>query len=156
QMTFTRLDTSLLGSAVLAGCIAGWLAVPTVHVSAQTSGTPGNTVTFAKDIAPILQRSCQNCHRPDSVAPMSLLQYAAVRPYARAIKQRTVLATTQRGVMPPWFIDKTVGIQDYEEDISLTDKEKDAIARWVDGGAPLGNPADLPPARQMASTAAWQ
>ena len=58
-------------------------------------------VTFAKDIAPILQRSCQQCHRPDSIAPMSLITYEEVRPYARAMKQRTALRS-KPGVMPPW------------------------------------------------------
>src|SRR4030095_3746730 len=95
------------------------------------------SVTFAKDVAPILQRSCQNCHRPDGGAPMSLMTYEEVRPYARALKQRTGLATTQRAVMPPWFIDKTVGIQRFEDDISLSEEEKATIARWVDAGAPL-------------------
>ena len=64
-----------------------------------TEGAAGE-VTFAKDIAPILQRSCQECHRPDSVAPMSLLTYEEVRPWARAIKARTALRN-QRGAMPP-------------------------------------------------------
>ena len=73
-------------------------------------GTEGAApeVTFAKDIAPILQRSCQECHRPDSVAPMSLLTYEEVRPWARAIKARTALRN-KRGAMPPWFIEKDIG-----------------------------------------------
>src|SRR6476660_197063 len=75
--------------------------------------------TFAKDIAPILQRSCQNCHRPDGVAPMSLVTYEEVRPYARAIKQRTSIGP-HRGVMPPWYIEKNVGIQNYKNDPSLS------------------------------------
>jgi len=57
-------------------------------------------VTFSKDIAPILQRSCENCHRPDGVAPMSLVSYDDVRPWARAIKMRTSLGP-KAGVMPP-------------------------------------------------------
>src|SRR5438128_10394057 len=92
-------------------------------------------VTFSKDVAPILQRSCQNCHRPGSVAPMSLLTYDDVRPWARSIKHRTGLRD-KPDAMPPWFIEKTIGIQQYKEDMSLSDEEVVMIARWVDAGAP--------------------
>src|SRR6185503_2929000 len=101
-------------------------------------------VTFTKDVAPILQRSCQSCHRPGSVAPMSLITYEEVRPWAKAIKHRTGLGG-KPDVMPPWYIDKTIGIQQYKNDMSLSEDEIATIARWVDGGAPQGNPADMPP-----------
>ena len=74
-------------------CLVACLMGP-VTLGAQSSGAVSGTsdkVTFAKDIAPILQRSCQQCHRPASVAPMSLLTYEEVRPWARAIKARTAL-----------------------------------------------------------------
>jgi hypothetical protein len=108
-------------------------------------------VTFAKDIAPILQRSCQNCHRPGQMAPMSLLTYQEVRPWARAIKTRVVARE-----MPPWHVDQTIGIQQFKDDPSLSRQEIDLIARWVDAGAPQGNPADMPPRRQFADGSAWQ
>ena len=110
--------------------------------------------TFTKDIAPILQRSCQNCHRPDGVAPMSLVTYEEVRPYARAIKQRTSIGP-HRGVMPPWYIEKNVGIQKYKNDPSLSDAEIAMIGKWADAGAPQGNPADMPPARKFADPDTW-
>src|SRR5580765_1098326 len=110
--------------------------------------------TFTKDIAPILQRSCQNCHRSDGVAPMSLVTYEEVRPYARAIKQRTSIGP-HRGVMPQWYIEKNVGIQQYKNDPSLSDAEIAAIGRWADAGAPQGNPADLPPARKFDDLNTW-
>ena len=72
-------------------------------------------VTFTKDIAPIIQRSCQNCHRSDGVAPMSLTTYEEVRPYARAIKQKTGLGP-HAGVMPPWYLEKNIGIQKFQND----------------------------------------
>ncbi|SVA01511.1 uncharacterized protein METZ01_LOCUS54365, partial [marine metagenome] len=72
-------------------------------------------VTFTKDIAPILQRSCQKCHRPNSLAPMSLITYDEVRPWARSIKQRTGLRN-RMGVMPPWYIEKDIGIQQFKDD----------------------------------------
>jgi mono/diheme cytochrome c family protein len=136
--------------------LAAVLAASLLTVASTASGqTPGGEVTFTKDIAPILQRSCQSCHRPDSLAPMSLITYAEVRPYARAIKQRTGLRNRQ-GVMPPWFIEKNIGIQQFKDDISLSEEEIGKMARWADSGAPLGNPGDMPPARVFADAAAWQ
>ena len=75
-------------------------------VGAQSAAGAAPQVTFAEDIAPIFQRSCQECHRPDSMAPMSLLTYAEARPWARAIKARVAARE-----MPPWYLDKTIGIQ---------------------------------------------
>jgi hypothetical protein len=115
-----------------------------VLAPSRAFGQAKNTPTFTKDVAPILQRSCQTCHRPNSVAPMSLITYEDARPWARSIKLRTGLGT-KMGVMPPWFIDKHVGIQAYKDDFSLSEKEIATIAEWVDGGAARGNPADMPP-----------
>jgi hypothetical protein len=136
----------------LAGVLGLAMLATAAPVPAQT---PRPDVTFTRDIAPILQRSCQGCHRPDSIAPMSLITYEEVRPYARAIKQRTGLRHRQ-GVMPPWFIEKNIGIQQFKDDISLSDDELAKIARWVDSGAPRGNPEDLPSPRVFADSAAWQ
>ena len=117
-----------------------------VEVAAQVT-TP---VTFTKDIAPILQRSCQNCHGPQGFAPMPLTTYEEVRPWATAIKRKT----SQRE-MPPWFIEKNIGVQKFKDDPSLSDDEIAVIAAWVDGGARRGNPADMPPPRQFAAKGAW-
>ena len=97
-------------------------------------------VTFARDIAPLLQANCQSCHRAGSLAPMSLVTYQETRPWARSIKNRVVTRS-----MPPWHLDKTVGYQAFINDTSLTDEEIDLIVRWVDAGAPQGDPNDLPP-----------
>ena len=134
------------------GLALGTFAVAATPALGAAQTGPQRPVTFAKDVAPILQRTCQNCHRPGlgGGAPMSLVTYEDVRPWARAIKMKTM----QRE-MPPWFIEKNVGVQQFKEDISLSDEEIDTIARWVDGGAPLGNPADLPPARKFAATQEW-
>ena len=106
--------------------------------------------TFTRDIAPILQKSCQNCHRPGAIAPMSLLTYQDVRPWARAIKQKV-----QAREMPPWYIDRHIGIQKFKDDPSLTDAEIATIAEWVDAGAPAGNPADMPKPRVFADIDKW-
>src|SRR5207344_1407078 len=130
----------IIGCAIAIGAMA--LVPAVVSLKAETVNVPDN-VTFTKDIAPILQRSCQNCHRPDGVAPMSLVSYEEVRPYARAIKQRTSIGP-HRGVMPPWYVEKNIGIQRYKDDPSLSDAEIAKIGTWADNGTPLGNPADAP------------
>jgi len=120
--------------------------------SAQQSAPAANQtpVTFTKDVAPILQRSCQTCHRPGAVAPMSLLTYEDVRPWARSIKSKV----TNRE-MPPWHIDRNIGITKFKNDPSLTDQEIATIAKWVDAGAPRGNPADMPAPRTFEELDQW-
>jgi hypothetical protein len=107
--------------------------------------------TFSKDVAPILQAKCVNCHEPGSIAPMSLRTFEEVRPFARSIKQR--VAAHQ---MPPWHINKAVGIQKFKNDISLTDAQVQTIVDWVDQGAVEGNKADLPPLKPVTTTLYWQ
>jgi len=129
-----RVSTALIGAgAALLVLGVGGLA------SAEAAGTP----TFAKDIAPILYENCVACHRPNHLAPMSLITYADARPWARAVKTK-VLARE----MPPWGADSSV--RAYKNDASLTQTEIDTIAAWVDGGAPEGNAADLPEVPQFA------
>src|SRR6185295_19341811 len=84
-----------------------------------------------------------------------LLTYEDARPFAKAIKERTALRH-RRGAMPPWFIEKEIGIQSFKDDISLTEAEISKIAKWADAGAPRGNPADLPPARVFTNNESWQ
>jgi hypothetical protein len=108
-------------------------------------------VTFTKDVAPILQEKCQSCHRPDTFAPMSLLSYEEARPWAKSIRQKVVARE-----MPPWYIDKTVGIRHFKNDVSLTDQEIATIAKWVDSGAPKGDPKDMPPPRKFDDSDKWR
>jgi len=143
-----RQTVSLGWLAVVA---LGVLAFPALALAGQAAPTDSTNVTFTKDIAPILQRTCQNCHRPNGgLAPMSLTTFEEVRPWARSIKMRTA-----KREMPPWFIEKNVGIQHFKDDVSLSDREIATIGAWVDSGAPRGNPADMPPPRQFADTNAW-
>lgn len=93
--------------------------------------------TFSKDIAPILNKHCQSCHRPGGAAPMSLLSFEDARPWAVAMKRETSLRR-----MPPWHIEKGIGVQRYREDPSLTDAEIATIAAWADGGAQPGEGAE--------------
>src|SRR6187399_3214597 len=114
---------------------------PTARLSAQ-AGTSGE-LTYTKNIAPIIQRSCENCHRADGVAPMALSNYEQTRPWARAIKQRTGIGP-HAGVMPPWYVEKNIGIQEFQSDPSLNEDEIAILAKWADTGAARGNPADMP------------
>ena len=108
-------------------------------------------VTFTKDVAPIFQERCQICHRPGTFAPMSLMTYEDARPWAKSIKEKVLMRE-----MPPWHIDKNVGVQRFSNDISLSDEEIAVIVKWVDAGAAKGNPADMPPARKFEEKETFQ
>src|SRR3954453_18520407 len=144
------LRSSEMHRLLTACCIASAIGVaaPLTVSAGQAAGA--REVTFTKDVAPILQRSCENCHRADGVAPMSLVTYEDVRPWARAIKQRTSIGP-KAGVMPPWYVEKNIGIQQFHNDPSLSDDEIAMIGKWADSGAPRGNPADLPAVVRRAS-----
>ncbi|MEW6320702.1 MAG: hypothetical protein AB1635_06410 [Acidobacteriota bacterium] len=121
------------------------LGVPAVS-AAQAPAAP----TFTKDIAPIFQQKCESCHRPDSIAPMSLVTYEEARPWARSIRDR--VATRQ---MPPWHIDTNVGIQHFENDRGLSEAQIDTVVRWVNAGAPKGDMKDMPPPVQWPDQSVW-
>jgi hypothetical protein len=105
------------------------------------------TPTFNKEVVRIFQQHCQSCHRPGNIAPFPLLTHSDAAPRARLIKQMT-----QQRHMPPW---KPVdGCGKFVDSRKMSDHEIGLIARWADGGAPEGTPADLPPAREFSS--AWE
>jgi hypothetical protein len=143
----THMNLRAVGSAAAgAVAIAAVLLPAGVASAADTTSPP----TFTKDVAPIFQDKCEACHRPDSIAPMSLKTYAEARPWARSIRAR--VADHQ---MPPWSIDKTVGIQKFKNDRSLTPEQIDTILRWVDAGAPQGDPKDMPAPRAWLDDQGW-
>ena len=107
--------------------------------------------TYSRDVAPILQDKCASCHNPEGIGPMPLLTYEQVRPFALLIKDRT----TKR-IMPPWHLDPNVGIQEFKNDMSLSEQEITTLSVWADAGAPEGDRADLPAPLKIASGAAWQ
>jgi mono/diheme cytochrome c family protein len=112
-------------------------------------------VTFTRDVAPILQRSCVHCHRPNGVAPMSLATYEDARPYATRMMRRTGIRD-RMGTMPPWYVEKDIGIQHFKDDPSLSDEEVATIAQWARSGAPEGDPADMPPPLEFDDTGNWR
>ena len=118
---------SLLSGAALAVTTFGSSAI-----MAQSS-----EVTFHKDIEPILQRSCQNCHRMGGAGPMPLLTYEQVAPFAGLIEYKTELRD-RAGAMPPWYVEKDIGIQSYKDDPSLSDEEIGTISAWARTGAAKG------------------
>ena len=143
------------GGARYALALTGTFAGLAVAASSATSAGPASTqrhgalppaaanapaaVTFNRDIAPLFFEHCSTCHRPGTAAPFSLLTYSDARPWARAIKQ----ATSSRS-MPPWKPEPGHG-GPFIGDRRLSGTQIDLIARWVDAGAPAGDPADLPP-----------
>ena len=116
--------------ALLAGLFA--IGVPAASAAAAPA-----VPTYTKDVAPIIFKNCAQCHRPNEVAPMSLMSYQEVRPWARSIK-----AKVQSGEMPPWGVGKTT--LKFSNDRHLTEQEIKTIVAWADGGAPMGNAADMP------------
>src|SRR6478672_8317306 len=129
------------------------LGLVTVAVSLMFSSAcfAAETITFAKDVAPILQEKCQECHHTGSMAPMSLVTYAETRPWAKAIRERVI--TRQ---MPPWHIDQTVGVKEFKNDMSLSQAQIDLIVSWVDQGAPQGDLKDMPAPRQWPTANEWK
>ena len=116
--------------------IAAFAPAFTLALGAQeTAGGPragAHRVTYARDVAPIIQQKCQACHSPGSIGPMSLLTYAEVKEYALEIRERV----SERS-MPPWHIDRTVGIQHFKNDRSLSDAQLATLLRWIDDGTPM-------------------
>jgi hypothetical protein len=141
------MTSAMLQRNLLLFCVV--VIFETALAAADTGGN--KPVTFAKDIAPILQDKCEVCHRVGSMAPMSLVTYQETRPWVKAIRERVVTRN-----MPPWHLDKTVGIQHFANDRSLSDEQIATIVRWADAGAPLGDPKDLPPAKQWPTDDGWQ
>ncbi|MEX2130004.1 MAG: cytochrome c [Pseudohongiellaceae bacterium] len=119
------------------------------------SVTLAQEVTFHKDIEPILQRSCQNCHRPDGAGPMPLITYEQVAPFAGLIEYKTGLRD-RAGAMPPWYMEKNIGIQQYKDDPSLSDEELAKISSWARSGTPKGNAADAPTQLVFDDSIKWR
>jgi mono/diheme cytochrome c family protein len=135
-----------LGSS--AAALGATLAFSGIAMAAE----PAKSVTFTKDVAPIFQSKCESCHRAEGMAPMSLVTYEDARPWAKSIASR--VGARQ---MPPWHLDKTIGIQKFKNDRSLNDAQIDTIVQWVAAGSPKGDPQDMPAPKVWADTGSgWQ
>ena len=138
-----------MGMRLSAGALAFGALFVTSGLAAAAEAP--RQVTFSKDVAPILQAKCQECHQPNSIAPMSLITFQEARPWARSIKER--VSTRQ---MPPWHIDRSVGVQKFKNDMSLSDQQIDTIVKWVDQGALQGDPKDMPALKPLVKDNEWQ
>jgi mono/diheme cytochrome c family protein len=128
------VSPSLAGLAVIAAAL---LLLPSGSANNTLKGNAGPT--FTKDVAPILFKSCAECHRPGEAAPFSLLSYKDARPWAKSIREKVL-----KREMPPWHADPKH--HEFSNDRRLPQSEIDTIAAWVDSGAKEGDPKDLPPA----------
>ena len=141
------MTKTLRGSVVLCAAIAVMLSLqrtaPPLEAQTQAPDAP----TFSRDVAPIFYNRCVSCHRPGEVAPMSLITYRDVRPWAAAIREKV-----STRAMPPWHADPKYGR--FRNDPSLTQQEIDTIVAWVNGGAREGDPAARPPLPAFAD--GWQ
>ena len=126
------------------------LALAGFHGEASAQQGTDGPVTFARDIAPLLQENCQACHQPGQIGPMSLITYEQVRPWAPMIREKVVAQE-----MPPYQYDTNIGIQDLIEDKRLSVDEIATFTAWVDAGAPLGDPADMPPPVEWPDPSEW-
>ena len=124
--------------------VVALLVFGSVEVAAQE-------VRYARDVAPIIQENCQECHMEGSIAPILLTNYDQARRYARRIR-----AKVADRIMPPWHIDRSVGIQEFKNDRGLTDEQIETIVAWVDNGTPFGDEADLPEPRDFADPLGFQ
>jgi hypothetical protein len=147
NLSIGRVTRGAASVAVLAG-IGFWLSASAVGVVASPQApAAGDVPTFSRDVAPILYAKCVGCHRPGEVAPMSLITFSEVRPWAKSIREKVASR-----VMPPWHADTRYG--KFRNDLSLPQREIDTLIRWVDGGAPEGNPAQMP--KLPAFAEGWQ
>ncbi len=130
--------------------MVGVLNVVGILLAERSTAAVTADPTFTRDVAPIFQQKCEVCHRPDSIAPMPLRTYQEARPWARSIRARV-----ESRQMPPWHIDKTVGIQEFKNDRSLSDEQIATILAWIDRGAPQGDIRDMPPAKIWPVEQGW-
>src|SRR5690349_17214149 len=144
----TRILGGTIAVSVTALFVVAALRQP---VAASEQAAAKASVTFTKDVAPILQEKCQVCHQPNSIGPMPLITYADAKASADDIKEKVGAR-----LMPPWHIDRTMGIKDYKNDRGLTDAQVSTIVTWVDAGAPMGDPKDMPAPKVFPDPTGWQ
>jgi hypothetical protein len=127
------------------------LALPTLVLLAGLQPASAQQVTWASDVAPIVYNSCVECHQPEGIAPMSLLDYQTARRYARRME-----AKVSAREMPPWHVDKDVGIQGFKNDVSLSDNEIRTIVQWAEDGAPQGDMSKAPSVPDLPKGDEWR
>ena len=127
------------------------LAFPMLALAQEGSDPAQREVTWAGDVAAIFQQKCQECHRPNSIAPMSLLTYDQAKMFAPIIRYRV-----ENRVMPPWHINPDVGVQEFANDGGLSKEQRQTILAWVDQGALEGDASKAPAAREFNDALIWR
>lgn len=127
------------------------LVFPMLSLAQEGSNGEQHEVTWSNDVAAIFQEKCQDCHRPDSIAPMSLLTYDQAKMFAPVIKYRV-----ENRVMPPWHLNPNVGIQDFINNRGLTEEERATIVAWADQGALEGDTSRAPAPRVFNEALIWR
>ena len=134
----SRLWTPWIGAATVA-LVATFAFQSPAQAQATFASSNDADVTYSADVASIIQENCTVCHRAGGIGPMELVTYENVRMYAPRIKNKV-----ESRVMPPYYYDNDVGIQDLKEDWRLSQDDINTIVAWVDQGAPLGNADEIP------------
>ena len=140
---YRTITTAALAILTLAGGADAQIGGPT--------SDDADEITYARDVAPIVNEKCAACHQEGSIAPFPLLTYEDAKRYSRQIRQRVA-----ERIMPPWHIDRTVGIQEFKNDRGLTDEQIETVVGWIDNGMPFGDEADLPEPPTLPDPDAWQ
>ncbi len=139
-----------------AAAIVALVGVFAFQAEAQAQATFGSSgddyapLTYASHVASIINENCVVCHREGGIAPMRLTTYEEVKPWARRIKER--VASQE---MPPYAYDTGIGIQDLKSDWRLSEEAISTIVSWVDEGARMGDPADMPPPPGLLDVNDW-
>tara|TARA_B100000586_G_scaffold111696_1_gene80413 strand:- start:97 stop:1437 length:1341 start_codon:yes stop_codon:yes gene_type:complete len=133
-----------------ASVVIALLAFPILSL-AQESADSQREITWAGEVAAIFQEKCQECHRPNSIGPMSLLTYDEAKVFAPVIRYRV-----ENRVMPPWHINPDVGVQKFTNNRGLSEVERQTILAWVDQGAREGNASQAPAPREFNDALVWR
>jgi len=155
----TKVNSAMRSSKIMrmssAKSLFSGAAFAATFLITGTASAQSAEVTFHRDIEPILQRSCMSCHRDGGAGPMPLVTYDQVAPFAGLIEYKTGLRD-RAGAMPPWYVEKDIGIQEYKDDPSLSDAEIEAISVWARSGTPKGDVADAPEPLVFDDSLKWR
>jgi len=149
----TRMDYAVSGELFIRRFLLALIVLifPMLSLAQDGSNTAQHEVTWSGDVAAIFQEKCQDCHRPNSIAPLSLLTYDEVKNFAPVIKYRV-----ENRVMPPWHVNPNVGIQNFTNDRGLIEEERQTIIAWADQGAPEGDASRAPAPREFNDALIWR
>ncbi len=142
-------NRSWIGATVALVAIFAFQSTADAQVAFASADGINVDVTYATDVAPIIQKNCTVCHRPGGIGPIDLVDYDDAKRYARRIRRQV-----SNRLMPPYYYDNDIGIQELKHDWRLSDQDINTIVEWVDQGTPMGDPADAP-TLDLADTEDW-